>query len=103
MTEEAPREPADRPIAFPPLAARLRSVAGGLAAATLLAIIVDGMVRGLDFTRMGLWLSIFAVCLLVATAITVAVHALRGAGAAGRRGERLSSDDVGLLPRRRRD
>lgn len=103
MTEEAPREPADRRADLAPLGTRLRSVATWLALGTLVAIVVDGMVRGLDFTRMGLWLSVFAVCLLVAAAVTVAIHALRGAGAAGRRGERLSSDDVGLLPRKRAD
>jgi hypothetical protein len=86
---------------FPGLAARLRTVATVLAVAALLAIVVDGIVRGLSFSVMILWLSVFAGGLLIATAVSVAVHALRGADTAQRRGERLAGDDVGFLPRRR--
>jgi uncharacterized BrkB/YihY/UPF0761 family membrane protein len=35
------------------------------------------MLRGLDFARMALWLTVFAVCLLIGAAITAAVHARR--------------------------
>lgn len=86
---------------FPALAARLRTVAGVLAVAALLAIVIDGAVRGLSFSVMILWLSVFVAGLVIATAISVALHALRGADAAQRRGERLAGDDVGFLPRRR--
>jgi hypothetical protein len=88
-------------VEFTPLARRLRAVAAGLAVVTLLAIVIDGMVRGLSFGGMILWLSVFVASLLLAVAVVVALHALRGAGTAQQRGERLSGDDVGLLPRGR--
>lgn len=100
MTDRASHE---RLGDFPSLGTRLRTLATGLAVAALLAIVVDGMVRGLSFASMVLWVSVFAVCLLVGAAVSVALHALRGAGTAQRRGERLSGDDVGLFPRRRVD
>jgi high-affinity Fe2+/Pb2+ permease len=103
MTEQVPDRPDERLTDFPSLGARLRALATGLAVVTLLAIVVDGMVRGLSFGSMVLWLSVFAVFLLVGTAVSVALHALRGAGEAQRRGERLSGEDVGILPRRRVD
>ncbi len=77
MTEQAPREPMNGPVNLPPLSTRLRSLAVGLAIAALLAVIVDGMVRGLDFARMALWVTIFVACLAVGAAITAAVHAFR--------------------------
>lgn len=102
MTEaQEPR--GERLLDFPSLGARLRALATVLAVATLVAIVVDGMVRGLSFASMVLWLSVFAACLLVGTAVGVGLHALRGAGQAQRRGERLAGDDVGILPRRRVD
>lgn len=101
------KEPTDRPRAriadFPPLAARLRGLAAVLGVATLLAMVVDGVLRGLSFGSMVLWVSVYVVCLVVTAAVTVAVHALRGADTAQRRGERLSGDDVGLMPRRQPD
>lgn len=103
MSDQTPREPQPRLVEFPPLAVRLRSAAAVLAVLTLLAMVVDGMVRGLSFGSMILWLTVFAVSLLVVAAIGVALHALRGAGSAQQRGERLSGDDVGVLPRRRAD
>jgi len=91
---------------FRPLAARLQTVAGVLALATLVAIVVDGLRNGLSFAIMGRWIGLFVAVLLVAAAVSVALHALSGLGAAGRRGERLAGDDVRLLPpvptRRRR-
>jgi hypothetical protein len=101
VSEGASPEPTPRLVEFTPLAGRLRAVAAWLAVVTLLAIVVDGMVRGLSFGVMVLWLSLFLAGLLVAVAVLVALHALRGAGAAQRRGERLAGDDVGLLPRGR--
>ena len=101
VSEGASQEPTPRLVEFTPLAGRLRGIAAWLAVATLLAIVVDGMVRGLSFASMILWLSVFVAGLLIATAVAVALHALRGAGAAQQRGERLAGDDVGLLPRGR--
>jgi hypothetical protein len=79
----------------------MRAVAVAVVVLTLVAIIVDGMLNGLSFGMMLRWTGL-AVLILLALAIgSVAVHALRGAGSAQRQGERLSSDDVGLRPRRR--
>ena len=103
MADQRADSPGDRVVAFPPLAARLRATAAVLAVATLLAMVVDGVVRGLSFGAMVVWVSVFVGSLVVVTAVTVALHALRGADRAQRRGERLSGDDVGLVPRRRRD
>lgn len=90
---------------FRPLAVRLQAVAGVLAVATLVAIVVDGLRNGLSFAIMGRWIGLFVAVVLVVAAVSVAVHALAGLGAAGRRGERLGSDDVRMappVPRRRR-
>lgn len=103
MVDQRADSPGDRVVAFPPLAARLRAIAAVLAVATLLAMVVDGIVRGLSFGAMVVWVSVYGGSLLIATAVLVALHALRGADRAQRRGERLSGDDVGLVPRRRRD
>jgi hypothetical protein len=73
VSEEMPRD-------HPPLSRRLRSIAVGLAVVTLLAIIVDGMVRGLDFARMATWATAFIVCLAIAAIITVALHSRRQRG-----------------------
>jgi hypothetical protein len=100
VTDRARHEPTSRLIEFSPLAARLRTVASVLAVAALLAIVVDGMIRGLSFGVMVLWLSVFVVGLVLAAAVSLAVHALRGANSAQRRGERLAGDDVGWMPRR---
>lgn len=100
---ETPETPGERVVEFPPLAGRLRAAAVVLAVATLLAMVVDGVVRGLSFGAMVVWLSVFVVSFLITAAAMVALHALRGADRAQRRGERLSGDDVGLVPRRRQD
>lgn len=89
-------------LAFGPLVARLQGAAGILAILALVAIVVDGLRNGLSFAIMGRWIGLAVAAMLVLTAVAVAVHALGGAGRAQRRGERLSSGDVGLAPRRRR-
>ncbi len=75
-------------------------MAGVVAAAALLGCVVDGVLNGLTFELMGRWVGIFVVVMVAAAAITTALHALGGADRAGRRGERLSSVDVGIAPRR---
>lgn len=79
---------------------RLRTAAGVLAAVTLGGCIVDGALRGLTFQLMGRWAGAFAVTFLIAAAVITALHAAVGADRASRRGERLSSPDVGITPRR---
>ena len=87
-------------IDFGGVAGRLRVSAVVVAALALLGCVVDGVLNGLTFELIGKWVGIFAAAMLVTTAIVTAVHALGGAGRAGRRGERLSAPDVGLSPRR---
>ena len=88
-------------VDFTVLAHRLRGVALGLLGLAFAAVVVDGLLRGLTFSIMLLWAGVYAVALVVVTAVLVAVHALRGAGESERRGERLAGPDVGLRPRRR--
>jgi hypothetical protein len=93
--------PAEPLVEFDGLPSRLLSVGLSLCGLALVGAVVDGAVNGLTFGTLGRWVGLLAVALLVAAAITTALHALRGADRAGRRGERLSSPDVGLAPRRR--
>ncbi len=79
---------------------RLRSMALALTALALMGCIVDGVLNGLTFALMGRWVGILVVALMLGAAVTTALHALGGADRAGKRGERLSSPDVGIAPRR---
>ncbi len=87
-------------VDFGPVPRRLQTVGGVLAALSLLGCVVDGVLNGLTFALMGRWVGIFVVTMVGAAAVTTALHALGGADRAGRRGERLSSVDVGIAPRR---
>jgi hypothetical protein len=87
-------------VDFTGLPARLQAVGVGLAALALLGCVVDGVLNGLTFALMARWVGIFGGALLLATAVTTALHALGGAGRASARGERLASPDVGVAPRR---
>lgn len=78
----------------------MRAVAGAVLVGALIAIVIDGMLNGLSFAVMLRWAGAAVIGLLLLAMIGVAVHALRGAGSAQRRGERLAADDVGLMPRR---
>lgn len=89
-------------VDFDALPRRILQVVMPVGLAAVVGCVVDGVVRGLTFARMGQWLSIFIVVSIVGVAITTALHALRGAGRAADRGERLTSPDVGLAPRRLR-
>lgn len=102
VIEEPDPGPQGPLVEFPPLAARVRTAVTVLAALALVAVVIDGLVNGLSFTVMIRWLSAFVVGLVVVVGVNVALHALRGAGAAQRQGERLAGDDVGLVPPRRR-
>jgi hypothetical protein len=87
-------------VEFGTLSRRLQTGGLVLAGLALLGCVADGVLRGLTFATIGRWAGIFAVALLLTSAVVVAVHALAGAGRAGRRGDRLSSPDVGIGPRR---
>lgn len=104
MSEPSPQDPIRpiRPIGFPALAGWVRTGAAVLAVLTLIGVVVDGLVSGLTFALMLRWLSLLLAGIVLLAGISAAVHALRGAQAAQRRGERLSGDDVGLLPPRNR-
>lgn len=93
---------ADRAVLdIPALLARLRVCAMLLAVLAVAGLIFEGLVTGLAFTVMVRWAAILVAAVLVCAAVLVALDALRGADAAQRRGERLSGDDVGLIPPRR--
>ncbi|MGI9018383.1 MAG: hypothetical protein ACR2HR_14985 [Euzebya sp.] len=90
-----------RPLVdFSDVPGRLQTSAGILSALAVLGCVIDGALNGLTFALMGRWVGIFAVAMLIATAVITAGHALGGADRAGKRGERLASPDVGLSPRR---
>lgn len=81
-----------------------RRLLGGVvlpvAGIALAGAVVDGAVRGLTFALLGRWAGLFVVGVVLGAAVATALHALGGAGRAGARGERLSSPDVGIAPRR---
>jgi hypothetical protein len=84
------------------LAARLRMLAVVVGGLTFVGVVADGLVQGLTFAVLGRWVGISLAALLVLSALVVAVDAFQGVSAAQRRGDRLSGDDVGLVPPRRR-
>jgi hypothetical protein len=86
---------------FRALAIWLRRVAAVLGIVAVVGVVVDGLQSGLTFAVMVRWTGAFVLGLLLVAAIFVAVHALRGADTAQRRGESLSGPDVGLVPPRR--
>ncbi len=92
-----------RLVDFRAVPARLPRAIGVLAGFAFAGVVVDGLVRGLTFATMGLWLGIFLLAAVLTTAAMVAMSAIGAADRAGQRGERLGSPDVGLTPRRPRD
>jgi hypothetical protein len=84
------------------LARWLRMVAIGLAFLAIFAAVIDGLVRGLTFAVLARWAGAYLAAWLLVSAAVVAVDAGRRATGAQRRGERLSDEDVGLVPPRRR-
>jgi hypothetical protein len=101
MTGDAPDRRAEPgPLA---LAGWFRTAAGVLAVLALVAVVVDGVVNGLSFGLMVRWTGLLIAALVLLAGVAAAVSAVRGAAAAGRRGDSLSEGDVGLLPPRRRD
>ncbi|CAN5362216.1 hypothetical protein BH23ACT9_BH23ACT9_16350 [soil metagenome] len=87
-------------VDFDALPRRLQTVAGVVGALALVGCVVDGALNGLTFALMARWAGLFVVGLLLGMAVMTALHALGGADRAGVRGERLSSPDVGLSPRK---
>lgn len=97
-------QPPESPLVdFGEMPRRLQSVAGVAGAVALVGCVVDGALNGLTFALMGRWAGVFGIGLVAGMAVMTAVHALGGADRAGKRGERLSSPDVGLSPRRSGD
>lgn len=86
---------------FRALGARLRAAAAVLGVVAVIGVVIDGLQSGLTFAVMVRWTGAFVLGLLLVAAGFVAVHALRGADTAQRRGESLSGPDVGLVPPRR--
>lgn len=95
----------DRPdqqplLDFRTLGRRLRSTAWALAAAAAVATLVE-VVRGAAIGAAAVrWGAAAVAGLLLVTAVLVALQAYRAADTIQGRGERLSSDDVGLRPPR---
>ena len=100
---EGPHHETDDPdpiVAFNPLGARLTVAAGILGAGGFVGIVVEGVRSGLTFGLMFRWAALWVVAFALVAGVLVALHALGGADTAQSRGERLSSSDVGLMPRR---
>ena len=87
-------------VDFDLLRHRVGATLAPIAGLSLLGMVVDGAIRGLTFALMGRWVGIFVLVSVFGIAVMTALHALGGAGRAEERGERLSSPDVGLAPRR---
>jgi hypothetical protein len=90
-------------VDFRRLAGRIGVAALVLGALAFLGVVVEGLTRGLTFALMLRWAAAFLAALLLATAVLAAASALRGAGRARERGERMASGDAKLLPQRRPD
>ena len=101
MTGERRQRGGQGLLDFGALAGRLRVAAAVLGVITVAGVILDGLRSGLAFAMMVRWAGAFVVGMVVVTAVLVALHALRGADTAQRRGESLSGPDVGLVPPRR--
>jgi hypothetical protein len=102
MTGERRLRGEDGVLDFGALAGRLRTAAAVLGVFAVGGVIVDGLRSGLEFAMMVRWAAAFVLGMVVVAAVLVALHALRGADTAQRRGESLSGPDVGLVPPRRR-
>jgi hypothetical protein len=87
-----------RLIDFPTLATRLFWTAVILGAVAVAGATIQGLVFGLTFAVLLQWGALFLVTFVVIGAGVIAVHAVGGARRARERGERLTSDDVGLVP-----
>ncbi len=98
-----PDDVAEPLVDFDALRHRVGAVLAPVAGLSLLGMVIDGAVRGLTFALMGRWVGIFVLLSVLGIAVLTALHALGGAGRAELRGERLSSPDVGLAPRRTED
>ncbi|CAN5649370.1 hypothetical protein BH24ACT15_BH24ACT15_07160 [soil metagenome] len=98
---EGPRADSTRTLVdFTGVPRRLQTAGGILAAVMVAGCVLDGAINGLTFGVIGRWAGLFAVGMLLATAVITAAHALAGAERAGKRGQRLSAPDVGIRPRR---
>ncbi|AXV07464.1 hypothetical protein DVS28_a2785 [Euzebya pacifica] len=87
-------------VDFVALRRRVGATMMPLAGLCLLGAVVDGAIRGLTFELMGRWFGMFVLLAVLVAAVATALHALSGASRAEQRGERLSSPDVGLTPRK---
>ena len=87
-------------VDFVALRRRVGAAMMPLAGLCLLGAVVDGAIRGLTFELMGRWFGMFVLLAVLVSAVATALHALSGASRAEQRGERLSSPDVGLAPRK---
>ncbi|WP_108668516.1 hypothetical protein [Euzebya rosea] len=87
-------------VDFVALRRRVGAAMMPLAGLCLLGAVVDGAIRGLTFELLGRWFGMFVLLAVLVSAVATALHALSGASRAEQRGERLSSPDVGLAPRK---
>jgi hypothetical protein len=96
-----PDAPAERPpiVDWRRTARRLRAVLVGIAAVVVVAWLVDGALgAGLALGRLGEFAGLGLLVAFAAEVVIVGGSAVRGLLAAGDRGDRLASGDVGLLP-----
>ena len=99
---DVPHGPSDEPdrlVDFRLVVTRLFWAAVVLAAGAVVGATVQGVIRGLTFAVLVQWAALFALAFVIVGAALIAAHAIGGARAARRRGERLGSDDIGLTPR----
>ena len=85
-------------IDFRTVVTRLFWTAVVLGAVAVVGAAVQGWASGLTFAVLLRWGALFALAFVVIGAGIVAVSAVGGARRARRRGERLTSEDVRLIP-----
>jgi hypothetical protein len=91
------------PVAdFAALPRRIRKAAAVVGGFALGGFVLDGIRSGLTVGLVVRWFTLAVAATLLVAAVVTALHALGGADAVQKRGERLSGDDVRLRPPARR-
>lgn len=87
-------------IDFPALAEQLRKAVVAIGTAAVVGAVAQTLRSGPDGATLLRWLTAFVALSVLAGAILVSWYAYKGAVRTHGRGERLSGDDIGLLPPR---
>ncbi|HWH32727.1 MAG TPA: hypothetical protein VNU01_08645 [Egibacteraceae bacterium] len=89
-----------RLIDFEALTEQLRKAVAAIGMAAFVGAVAQTLRSGVDAGALLRWLTAFIALSVLAGAVLVAWHAYRGAVRSHGRGERLSGEDVGVVPPR---